>query len=152
MRWFFAVLLTLSAWAYEAPQIWGLDGVSLAYTRAEIEARLGSARASRPLKRSFAGETWEYSFSNGLKVDFRDRHRGRHAMALVGRRFTSRGVLMCQVGITRAGFIKVMGAEPLAQDEDQVVYFDDGRLAYVTAYFVDGKAAEFVLSRFRVDR
>lgn len=152
MRWFFAVLLGLSAWAYEAPQIWGLDGVSLAFSRAEIEARLGAARDNRPLKRSFAGETWEYTFANGLKVDFRDRDRGRHAMALVGRRFSSRGVLMCQVGITRAGFIQVMGADPLAQDEDQVVYYDDARLAYLTAHFVEGKAVEFVLSRFRVDQ
>lgn len=145
-------LLWTVAGAYEAPQIWMLDGASLAYSRAQIEQALGPPRADRPLKMTIGGETWEYTFGNGLKVDFRDQDRGRHAMVLVGRRFTSRGVLVCQEGIARARFIELMGAAPLAQDDDQVVYYDDGRLAYLTGYFVDGKAQEFVLSRFRVDK
>lgn len=149
MHW---LLWGLLSWGvYEAPQIWDVDGASLAYSRAQIEAKLGAARGDRPLKRSFAGETWEYTYGNGLKVDFRDRDRGRHAMALVGRRFSSRGRLMCRTGVTRARFIEMMGEAPLAQDEDQVVYYDDARQAYLTGYFIDGKAAEFVLSRFRVD-
>jgi len=154
MRWSLVGLLFLSgvARAYEAPQIWSLDGASLAYSRAQIEKLLGPPRADRPLKMTIGGETWEYTFANGLKVDFRDQDRGRHAMVLVGRRFTSRGQLMCKAGIARARFVEVMGAAPLAQDEDQVVYFDDARQAYLTGYFVDGKAQEFVLSRFRVDR
>ena len=146
------ICLSLSSLAYEAPQIWAVDGASLAFSRTQIEAQLGPARGDRPLKRSFAGETWEYTYANGLKVDFRDRDRGRHAMALVGRRFTSRGRLMCQAGVRREQFIELMGEAPLAQDEDQVVYYDQARLAYLTVYFIEGKAAEFVLSRFRVDQ
>ncbi|MBN9417641.1 hypothetical protein ABS71_13010 [bacterium SCN 62-11] len=150
MRWLLILLLT--AYTFEAPQIWTLDGASLSDSRLQIEERLGRSRADRPLKRSFAGETWEYRYANGLKVDFRDRDRGRHAMCLVGRKFFSRGRLMCQAGVTRARFVEVMGAAPLAEDDDQVVYFDDGRHAYLTGYFVEGKAREFVLSRFRVDQ
>lgn len=150
MRWILALLLT--AYTFEAPQIWVLDGASLSFTRAQVERQLGPARADRPLKRSFAGETWEYTFTNGLKVDFRDRHPGRHAMCLVGRKFYSRGRLLCQKGVGRERFIEVMGAPPLAQDPDHVVYFDDGRHAYLTGTFVDGRAEEFVLSRFRIDQ
>lgn len=150
MRWLIVLLLT--AYTFEAPQIWTLDGASLSDSRLQLEQRLGSPLQDRPLKRSFAGETWEYTYGNGLKADFRDRDRGRHVMCLVGRRFFSRGRLLCQTGMDRARFIEVMGAPPLAQDDDQVVYFDDGRHAYLTGYFQKGKASEFVLSRFRVDQ
>jgi len=138
--------------SYEAPQIWALDGVSLAYSRTQMEAAIGQSRWDRPLKATIGGETWEYNFANGLKADFRDQDRGRHPLILVGKRFTSRGILICKSGVTRPQFIKTMGAPPLAEDDDQVVYYDDGRLAYITAYFQNGKAQEFVLSRFRVDK
>lgn len=137
---------------YEAPQIWTVDGASLSYSRAQIEKRLGRSHSDRPLKASYGGETWEYTYANGLKVDFRDRDRGRHALLLVGQRVLSRGLPLTQVGVTRAGFVEAMGAPPLAEDEDQVVYFDEDRQAYLTGYFVKDKAQEFVLSRFRVDK
>ncbi|MBX3167338.1 MAG: hypothetical protein KF760_07995 [Candidatus Eremiobacteraeota bacterium] len=154
MRWlvFLAALSWGVAQAYEAPQIWVLDGASLAYSRAQIEQVLGPPRADRPLKMTIGGETWEYTYANGLKADFRDQDRGRHAMVLVGRQVTSRGLPLCQAGIGRAHFIEVMGGPPLAQNDGQVVYYDEGRQAYLTGYFVDGKAREFVLSRFRIDK
>jgi len=149
-----ALLLLLTNWAgaYEAPQIWALDGVSLAYSRYQMEATIGKSRWDRPLKATIGGETWEYNFSNGLKADFRDQDRGRHPLILVGKRFTSRGILLCKTGLTRPQFIEKMGAPPLVEDDDQVVYYDQARLVYVTAYFVNGKAQEFVLSRFRIDK
>lgn len=153
MRW---LVLWFWLWgmasAYEAPQIWVLDGASLAYSRAQIEEVLGPPRGDRPLKMTIAGETWEYTYANGLKADFRDRDRGRHAMVLVGRKVTSRGLPLCQAGIGRARFIEIMGAAPLAQDENWVVYYDDGRQAYLTGFFPEGKAREFVISRFRIDK
>ena len=136
----------------EAPQIWALDGVSLAYSRAQIEATLGKSRWDRPLKATIGGETWEYNFGNGLKADFRDQDRGRHPLILVGKSFSSRGILLCKNGVTRPQFIETMGAPPLAEDDDQVVYRDDARLIYVTAYFQNGRAQEFVLSRFRINK
>lgn len=144
--------LVAAAWGYEAPQIWAVDGASVAYTRADIEEKLGRSSWDRPLKATIGGETWEYTYRNGLKVDFRDRDRGRHALLLVGSRFTSRGVLMFSAGVSRQRFIQEMGAEPLAQDEDQVVYYDEARLVYLTAYFEKDRAREFVLSRFRIDK
>ena len=147
-----AILLNGWALGYEAPQIWALDGVSLAYSRAEMEAILGKSRWDRPLKASLGGETWEYTFGNGLKADFRDQEPGRHPLILVGKRFFSRSSLLCKAGLTRPQFIEKMDAPPLAEDDDQVVYYDEARLVYVTAYFTNGKAQEFVLSRFRIDK
>jgi hypothetical protein len=147
-----ANLLSGLAVGYEAPQIWALDGVSLACSRAEIEAILGKSRWDRPLKASIGGETWEYTFGNGLKADFRDQDGGRHPLILVGRRLTSRGIVLCKAGITRHQFLEKMGAPPLAEDDDQIVYYDEARLVHVTAYFKNGKAQEFVLSRFRIDK
>ncbi|MBS2038330.1 hypothetical protein JST97_25325 [bacterium] len=149
--WLFLGLAGL-AWGYEAPQIWTLDGASLAYSRAQVEQRLGHSSWDRPLKVSLGGETWEYTYPNGLKVDFRDRDRGRHALILVGKCVLSRGLPLARAGMTRASFVEAMGAPPLAQDEDQVVYYDESRLAYLTGYFVQDRAQEFVLSRFRVDK
>ncbi|MFN8610928.1 MAG: hypothetical protein U0931_25525 [Vulcanimicrobiota bacterium] len=144
--------LVALARAYEAPQIWMVDGASLAYSRAQIEEKLGRSTWDRPLKATIGGETWEYTYANGLKVDFRDRDRGRHALLLVGKRVTSRGLPLLRAGLTRARLIEAMGAPPLAEDGDQVVYYDADRLAYLTAYFENDRAQEFVLSRFRVDK
>jgi hypothetical protein len=151
-RVFLWVGLVALARAYEAPQIWTVDGASVAYTRADIEQKLGRPTWDRPLKASLDGETWEYTYGNGLKVDFRDRDPGRHALLLVGRHFSSRGLLMFSAGVGRERFIQGMGAPPLAQDDDQVVYYDEDRLVYLTAYFAKDRAREFVLSRFRIDK
>ena len=95
-------LIWLAVAVYEAPQIWTVEGVSLAHSRAQIEQVLGLPVASRPLKASYGGETWEYTYRNGLKAAFVDRDRGRHPRLLVGRRWSPLWVV---TGAALAGWV-----------------------------------------------
>lgn len=140
------------AWAetYEAPQIWAVDGVSLAYSRLQIEQKLGPSRWERPLKASWGGERWEYTYRSGLKAAFVDQERGRHPRLLVGKHFTSRGCDMVKMHASKAQVAKIFGS-PNFQTDEHYVYFDADRLAFLTLHFGESGLDEVVLSRFRID-
>ena len=144
------LLLWLAFATYEAPQIWAVDGVSLAYSRQQIDQALGPAVESRPLKVSYGGETWEYTWRNGLKGAFVDRDPGRHPRLLVGRRFTSRGRSMFAPGQNRAQVQQGLGGPANWETAAHLIYFDEGRQAYLSVYFVDDRSVEIVLSRFKL--
>lgn len=144
-----AFLLSLLL-AYEAPQIWAVDEVSLAYSRALIEERLGPSVSNRPLKASWGGEHWEYTYRNGLRAAFVDRDPGRHPRLLAGQHFTSRGQDMIRLGSSRCQIDQIFG-HPQFRSDVHYVYYDDARLAYLSLYFGEGGLQEVVLSRFRID-
>ena len=144
-------LATLATADYEAPQIWAVDGVSLAFSRTQLESSLGPAVSSRPLKASWGGERWEYTYRNGLKAAFVDQDRGRHPSLLVGRHFTSRGLPMIALGQTRAQVEARLGGAPTFSTAEHMVYEDPARRALLSLYFEDGRLREVVLSRFRID-
>ena len=147
-RWMVAILLCLAGWvrAYEAPQIWALEGVSLAFTRAQIEVRWG-----RPLKVRWEGEHWEFSYGGCRVAHFSDQHPGRHALLLVGKTWTSRGQVMLGRGAGRGEAMKALGS-PQFDVEPHWVYRDEDRKAFFTLHFDDqGQVDQFVVSRFRID-
>lgn len=144
------LLLWLAFATYEAPQIWAVDGVSLVFSRQQIEQVLGAPVASRPLKASYSGETWEYTWRNGLKGAFVDRDPGRHPRLLVGKHFTSRGRPMIHLGQTKAQVQEGLDGPANWDSATYLTYFDEGRQAYLSIYFESGRYREIVLSRFRL--
>lgn len=136
------------ATTFEVPQIWAVDGLSLAYSRAQLEEVLGPPVSSRPLKASYSGERWECTYRNGLKAAFVDEDRGRHPRLLVGRRFTSRGQRM---GETRRELEASFGAPPLWDTGHSLGWHDEDRQVYVRFWFTEGRLTEVILSRFRLE-
>ncbi|MBT9587811.1 hypothetical protein IV102_31035 [bacterium] len=146
----FCVMAMAWAQAYEAPQIWAVDGVSLAYNRLQIEQKVGPSRWDRPLKASWGGERWEYTYGSGLKAAFVDQDPGRHPRLLVGKHFTSRGRDMVTMHASKAQVAEIFGL-PNFQTDEHYVYYDGDRLAYLTLHFGESGLDEVVLSRFRMD-
>lgn len=145
-----STLATAQGPELEAPQIWTLQGVSLSFQRAEIERRLGQPMSDRPLKASWGGERWEYSYRGGLRAAFVDQDRGRHPRLLVGTDWRSRGQVMVKAGCPQEKVRELLGA-PQFENDDSWVYWDESRKAYLTLFFEGGKVQEFCLSRFRID-
>lgn len=144
------LLLWLAFATYEAPQIWAVDRIPLSYSRQQIDKVLGPAVANRPLKASYSGETWEYTWRNGLKGAFVDRDPGRHPRLLVGKSFTSRGMPMIELGQNREQVQQGLDGRANWETASYLIYFDEGRQAYLSLYFVEDRYTEVVLSRFKL--
>jgi hypothetical protein len=134
--------LSAPLWAWEAPQIWRLNGGSLADSRSDLEQRLGRHLESRPLKASFLGETWEYRYAGGLIAAFSDRQESRHPRLLVGQTLSSRGERLLQKGMSEAEVERFMLGKAQAG-----LYRDEDRQAYLSVRFRQGKLSEMVLAR-----
>lgn len=105
---FASLLFCLPGSSFEVPQIWTLDGVSLSWTRAELEQRLGPPESHRWLPRSQI----ELRFSGGLRASFSGPGQELRPWRLVGQRLRSRGEPLLWVGQKPQQVLEAMGAPP----------------------------------------
>ncbi len=129
----------------EAPAILTMNGVSLMVTRAELEAVVGAPVSSRPLKASFFGEFYEYTYPGGLIVGMPDRKSGSHPTMLLGTKLASRGIAI-PVGLTLEQLQAQLG-EPTEKDDWRWVYRDPDRQTQLLAFFEQGKVTRYAVTR-----
>ncbi len=129
----------------EAPAISTMNGVSLMFTRLELEAVVGAPVQSRPLKASLFGEFYEYTYEGGLIVGMPDRNPGSHPTMLLGTKLASRGQAI-PVGLTAAELEAQLG-EPTEREDWRWAYRDPDRQTQLLAFFEEGKVTRYAVTR-----
>lgn len=124
-----------------------MNGLSLMVTRAELEAVVGPPVQSRPLKASYFGEFYEYTYRGGLVVGMPDREPTSHPTMLLGTRLAVRGQAI-PIGLTPAELEAELG-EPTEKEDWRWAYRDPDRQTQLLAFFEEGKVTRYAVTRLQ---
>jgi len=131
----------------EAPAILTMNGVSLMFSRVELEAVVGAPVQSRPLKASLIGEFYEYTYKCGLIIGMPDRKPTSRPTMLLGTKLASRGQAI-PIGLTPDQLETELG-EPSEQEDWRWAYHDPDRQTQLLAFFEEGRVTRYAVTRLK---
>ncbi len=131
----------------EEPAILTMNGVSLMYSRSELEAVVGPPMHSRPHKAALYGDFYAYTYKGGLIVGMPDRKPTSRPTMLLGTKLASRGQTI-PIGLTPDQLKTELG-EPSEQEDWRWAYHDPDRQTKLLAFFDEGRVTRYAVTRLK---